>query len=240
MKNILKIFFIFNLIWTRSILPINNFEIEKLEIGKAKREYVVLRNNEAIYEIKGPKLVSLYFRKPIPKKKNQSFINVSLKIKLNETKYIMHNENYHHSKYTKSNKHPAHRYSQSGKIQIKIPKGLHRLFVKTEEKPLLIRLKANKKLKRFKSDIIVDDLNNNLKVEVSTGKKSYQYSKISPEKSVEYLINEKGTLWIYTRAIHDFDNSKLYPFILEYNDLVDKKLCHLRNLLENFVLFHSQ
>ena len=57
-----------------------------------------------------------------------------------------------------------------------------------------------------------------------SGKKSYQYSKISPEKSVEYLINEKGTLWIYTRAIHDFDNSKLYPFILEYNDLVDKKL----------------
>ena len=92
------------MIWTKTINPINSHEIEILEIKGKEREYVVLRNDEAVYKIDGPKLVVLHFRKPFPIKTNL-ISSMSLKVKLDDTEDIDHTENHFISKSTISKKY---------------------------------------------------------------------------------------------------------------------------------------
>ena len=217
MKLFFKIFVIIGICWSKTLLPINDFNNEVLEINGKERDYIILRNDEIVYEIEGPKLVVLHFRKPFPIKAN--FISsMSIKVKLDDTKYIDQSEKHFKSKDTISKKHPAHAYTNPGVLHINIPKGNHKLFINSEEDLLLIRLTTKKKTKRVKSDIYVEDINNNSQMNVKTGKRSIPYSKIDLQNSVHYSIKDNGFLWVYVRAIHHENKSGLYPIILSYNN----------------------
>ncbi|MBC8196688.1 MAG: hypothetical protein H8E60_02260 [Candidatus Marinimicrobia bacterium] len=219
MKLIIYLIILITLSFGKLLHPINNIEIETLLINKNEIDYYILRGNECIYEIEGPKLINLYFRKPVPKKINIP-IDVSFNLRLDNTESLEFLETLSISDNTKSKKHPAHSFSKSGKIQINIPKGKHQFRIKSKELPMLVRLTHQLKPKRRKSFISETDYNNNQILNVITGKKSTPYSMLETGGNALFSFSEdfEGDFWLYSRCIYNNESDFYQPYILNFNE----------------------
>jgi hypothetical protein len=219
MKPIFYLILFLSFPFAKLLHPINNFEIESLSLNNKEVDYYILRGEECSYEIEGPKLVNFYFRKPVPKK-NITPVDVSIHLKLNDTESLKFTEVLLISNNTHSKKHPAHSFSNAGKIQVNIPSGIHQLFINSEELPLLIRLTHQKKPKRKKSDISEIDINQNQILNVITGNRSVSYSKLETQNEALFRFseNQKGDFWIYSRGIYNNEEDFYQPYILNFKE----------------------
>ena len=218
MKIFFQIILIFGIVSAKAFTPLGNPTIETLEVSGKGREYVVLKDTAIEYEIEGPKIIQLYSRKPIPKKQNTNLVEISYNIKLDDTEVIYHTIKAEVDKKTISKKHLAHSYSSADVIFINVPKGKHILKIDSEEKPLLFRLTKKKRPKRSRSDIYIEDINNNPQFNVITGKNTIPYSKISSNKTANYHIKDIGELWLYVRPIHKNNSPGLFPIVLSFSN----------------------
>ncbi len=217
MKPVIYLIILIALSFGKLLHPINNIEIETLLINKKAIDYYILKSEECIYEIEGPKLINLYFRKPVPKKINIP-IDISFNLKLDNTETLEITETLSISDNTRSKKHPAHSFSKSGKIQINIPKGSHQLIIKSKEIPVLVRLTHQLKPKRRKSFISEIDYNDNQILNVITGKKLISYSMLEIGDNALFSFSEdlEGDFWLYSRGIYNNESGLYQPYILNF------------------------
>ena len=213
MKLFFQILIFVGFCFAKLLQPINNPEIEILEINGKNREYFISRGNDLIYEIEGPKLVLLTSRKPIPKRYNEK-VNIKFSIYLKGAEKVPHKGNLEISNIVHSKKHPAHAYTKSEQIYINIPTGSHLLNIRSEKDPVLFRLTTKKKPKRKKTDSVLS-LNCGEPIKVIAGKWSKDYSIIQSQNAGFFNLSDDKLLWLYIRGVHT--NTDFLPIILNYN-----------------------
>jgi len=211
MKTLFHILIFVGFCFAKLLLPINNPEIEILDIKGKNREYFISRGSDLKYEIEGPKLVVLNSRRPIPKRYNEK-VNIEFSIHLEGSEKVSHKGSYDLTNLVHSKKHPAHAYTESGQIYINIPTGSHVLNIRSQKDPVLFRLTTKKKPKRKKTDSVLST--NCGELIITTGKKFKEYSIIQSQNAGIFNLNDEKLLWLYIRGIHN--NDELKPITLNY------------------------
>lgn len=127
------------------ISPLESEKREILTINEKRRTYYQLHNEPLNYQIKGPRELTLYARKAVPKH-NKKLHGFGYQIGLDDGEPVLVSHEKALYSAVKSGAHPGHSYTSSGKYIIKIPAGHHTLTLaplKPRSGPVLIRIIAS-------------------------------------------------------------------------------------------------
>lgn len=194
--------------------PIQNAEPEILEVSSNEREYQVIRTKPLIYEIEGPKLLTIFLRKPVPKLAKDS-VHIHLKIQLDEHEpfdfYTLRSP----SSSVLSKNHPGHFYTSSVNYMIQVPAGLHKVKLSSQKSsPVLVRVITKNKPKRQRGEFVTSHSNELNLVNLKTGTREKDYYQLDPENEISFLSSGTEGMWIYTRFILDKFTPEMKAFTL--------------------------
>ena len=122
------IFFSIALLSSKVLIPQNRMGAEKLNISGKDRMYYRLNYN--VYNVKGPSKIVAYTRMAVPKnERRENIYSINLELAGAESKFeTIFNFNNKIDFSVKSNLHPMHLYTKSGKVEFDIPNGEHELI----------------------------------------------------------------------------------------------------------------
>ena len=140
------IFFSIALLSSKVLIPQNRMGAEKLNISGKDRMYYRLNYN--VYNVKGPSKIVAYTRMAVPKnERRENIYSINLELVASESKFeTIFNFNNKIDFSVKSNLHPMHLYTKSGKVEFDIPNGEHELILYNNSflnKPILVRVIEN-------------------------------------------------------------------------------------------------
>ena len=131
-------------VFAKIIYPEQLESKEILEIYNKEREYFRLIEDKLTYFVEGPCVFSIYSRIAFPKMSND--MNAyKLNVSIDDTDSFIVEHDHRKDSNVKSDIHPGHAYTISGKDIINVPKGQHRIELVSvdDNSNLLIRCTSN-------------------------------------------------------------------------------------------------
>ena len=212
------ILFFFSSIFAAVLNPIQNAEPEILEISSKDREYHVIRTEPLLYEIEGPKLLTIFLRKPIPKLEKDS-VYIHLNIQLDNYEPFKFESYRSPSSSVRSKRHPGHVYTSTVKYMVQVPAGFHHVKLSSSNSnPVLVRVINKSKPKRKSGEIVVSKSSGMELINLITGKRVKDYYQLEPENEISFLSAGTEGIWVYTRFISDKFTPEMTAYTLQVQD----------------------